>query len=306
MSQVAEVRLPSGAYRSTSKGDLAKFTDALQSIAQKNHGKVTKTEVLIWRGGDADPAMKNLPARLKDAGYAYSALPAFDAEPGHVTPFGAMVKNKPHGLLGLWIETQNKGDGYVLLAWGRYQSDNPAEPAVANEKTEPKNILPDPAPARIAPEAADPPAADPGSGKTPADLVGPTWSWTTISGVGYRDIVTKRLAAPSGMSARFTFTPDGRYDYFWYMRQRTYSLVTESTSTHQGRVTFNGDGTFTLYPAKGHYKGSSGSKIVDRPMTADEKKPMTFAYEWRNEEGKRQLYIGPSKSSLSRFKRENG
>jgi hypothetical protein len=201
-----------------------------------------------------------------------------------------VVKNKPHGLLGLWIETQNKGDGYVLLAWGRYQSDNPA----------------DPAPARIAPEAADPPAADPGAGKTPADLVGPTWSWTTISGVGYRDIVTKQLAAPSGMSARFTFTPDGRYDYFWYMRQRTYSLVTESTSTHQGRVTFNNDGTFTLHPAKGHYKGSSGSKIVDRPMTADEKKPMTFTYEWRNEEGKRQLYIGPSKSSLSRFKRENG
>ena len=143
-------------------------------------------------------------------------------------------------------------------------------------------------------------------GTVPAELVGGTWSWTTISSVNYQDTVTRQLAAPSGMSAHFTFLPGRRYKYFFYVRQRTYSLVTESTSTHEGTVTFNGDGTFTLRPVKGHYKGSTGSRIIDRPMTEAERKPMNFVYEWRTEDNKRQLYMGPSKSSLSRFKRENG
>jgi hypothetical protein len=168
-----------------------------------------------------------------------------------------------------------------------------------------RNAAPQQEDVKAAPAAAEPSAGKGAAsrGGVPTELVGGTWSWTTISGVNYQNTVTKQLAAPSGMSARFTFLPGGRYQYFWYMRQRTYNVVTEATSTHEGKVTFNDDGTFTLHPAKGHYKGNTGSRIIDRPMTETERKPMSFVYEWRNEDGKRQLYMGPSKSSLSRFKR---
>lgn len=194
---------------------------------------------------------------------------------GRATLFGA---GKPGA-------TQTMGffaasDAFFVLAWGQIT---------------PRNVSP------VTAAAAKSPARNKAGGDTPADLVGPTWRWITISSVGHRDTVTKQLTEPSGMSVRFTFSRGSCHKYFFYVRQRTYNLVTESTSTHEGRVTFGGDNTFTLRPAKGHYKGSTGSKIVDRPMTDDEKKPVTFFYEWRTENGKRQLYIGPSKSSLSRF-----
>jgi hypothetical protein len=317
LSQLAMVRLPGAARRSTSKRDVAKFEDALQSIARTNHGRMARVEVLVWRGGEAWAAMKELPERLKDAGYGYAARPAFDAEPGRVTPFGAVRADKKDDLLGLWIETK---DGVALLAWGVYLPDNPSNPGhPAGE-----SAAAPPAPAETSTPAAAPlPAADPaavpasrpepvntqtgGAGAAvPSDLIG-SWSWTTIGGVNYRDTNTGQLKEPSGMSARFTFTPDGRYTYFWYARQRTFSLVTEATSTHEGKVVFAGDGgTFTLHPAKGHYKGNTGSRLIDRPMTAEERKPMTFRWEWRTENGKRQLYIGPGKNSLSPFKPAEG
>ena len=77
-------------------------------------------------------------------------------------------------------------------------------------------------------------------------------------------------------------------------------LVT--SSRQEGTVTF-GEGTFTLHPEKGHYKGHTGTRPLDRPMTAEERKASTYRWEWRNEDGKRQLYIGPDTKILSRFKR---
>jgi hypothetical protein len=150
-------------------------------------------------------------------------------------------------------------------------------------------------------------SATAGSGAVPGDLQG-TWTWTTISSINYQDTVTKQLAEPSGMSARFTFLPNGRFKYFFYIRQRTYSLVSEAATTQEGTVTFNQDGTFTMRTTKGHYKGNTGSRIIDRDMTAAElKKPQVYHYEWREGDGgKKQLYIGPSANSLSPFKRAEG
>lgn len=137
-------------------------------------------------------------------------------------------------------------------------------------------------------------------GRVPADLVG-TWSWTTIGSVGYVDTTTHQLAAPSGMSARFTFTADGRYQMFFYVRQQTYGLVSESTTTTEGKVTFADDGSFTMVPRKGHYRGHTGSRPIDRPMTAAERKPVTYRWQWRDGDAGRELYLGPSETSLSRF-----
>ena len=135
---------------------------------------------------------------------------------------------------------------------------------------------------------------------TPAELIG-TWSWTTISSVGHVDPTTHQLSSPSGMSARFTFTADGRYKMFFYVRQQTYGLVTESTTTTEGTVVFAGDGTFTMKPRKGHYQGHTGSRVIDRPMTAAERKPQTYRYQWRDDDDGRHLYLGPSATAMSRF-----
>lgn len=283
-SQIAPVQLPDGALRSNNTEDVAKFQDALQKIAETNHGRIGKVEVLVWSG---TAAMKTLPARLKDAGYGYEARPAVDAEPGRVTPFGATSTDGGDDLLGMWIEHE----GYALLIWGTYKADNaakPGHPAAASATKETTS------------EKAEKTSGRPGA--VPADLVG-TWGWTTISSINHVDITTRQLTEPSGMAVRFTFTKDGRYRFFFFIHQRTYSLVTESTTRSEGTVTFNDDGTFTMHTTKGHYNGSTGSRIIDRDMTAEERqKNSTYYWEWRTENGKRQLYLGPSKSSMSLFK----
>jgi hypothetical protein len=116
-----------------------------------------------------------------------------------------------------------------------------------------------------------------------------------------------------GIAVRFTFDKNGRYNYFFYMKKQSRpGWITEATSTHQGTVTFDGNGssgTLTLHPEKGHYKGTDtvSAKVVDRPMGKDELTPMNFVYEWRTDDkGKRALYIGPSKDSLSLFKADKG
>jgi hypothetical protein len=37
------------------------------------------------------------------------------------------------------------------------------------------------------------------------------------------------------------------------------------------------------WDTKGHYKGSTGIRIIDRPMTEAERKPMNFYWEWRTD-----------------------
>jgi hypothetical protein len=134
-----------------------------------------------------------------------------------------------------------------------------------------------------------------------ADLLG-NWMWTTISSVNYRDTMTNQLLEPSGMAVRMSFGKDGRYTFFFYIRQRTYNLVTAATTTHEGTVTFNDDNTFILRPVRGHYKGSTGSRIIDRDMTEEERKPTVYHWEWRTEDGKRKLYMGPGAAGMSLFK----
>lgn len=138
----------------------------------------------------------------------------------------------------------------------------------------------------------------------PTDIVGPEWSWTTITGTGYQNKTTGQLLSPSGMSAKFTFTKDGHYKKFFYIQQRTYDLVTQATTTESGTATFYDNGTVLLRPDQGHYLGNTGSKKIDRDMTAGELKPTTWSWVWRTQDGKRKLYIGPSTSSLKPFQRD--
>lgn len=138
----------------------------------------------------------------------------------------------------------------------------------------------------------------------PADMLG-SWRWTTISGTNYVDKTTGEITGNAGgMSVGFVFNKNGRYKFNFFVRQKTYSLVTEAYSTHEGTVQF-ADGKFTLIAEKGHYRGSStGGKVVNRPMTKAELKQNTnYLYKWETVDGKRQLKIGPTVNSMSIFKR---
>lgn len=271
VTSVVSIRLPDGGFRSTAKDDNETLRQALIKFAQVSPGKLGAVEVLVWPA-EAQPIQK-LNTCLKEAGYSYLARPSVDAEPGRITPLAAVRRDKKDDLVGMWIETSNK---MVLLVWGVASSESPT-----NKPT--------------------PPAVAP-AGATPEALLG-DWSWTTISTVGYQDRTTGRLAEPSGMSAQFSFLAGGRYKMVFYVRQRLYNLPSESTTTEEGIVVFGAEGTFTLQPERGYYKGNSAGKPIDRPMSESERKQHTYLWEWRENNGKRQLYIGPNKSSMSPFKR---
>jgi hypothetical protein len=137
---------------------------------------------------------------------------------------------------------------------------------------------------------------------SPSSLLG-SWRWTTISASNYYNPSTGQITDNAGgMSAAFTFAKNGTYKYNFYVRRRTYGLITESWTTEEGKVSF-GNGTFTLRPAKGHYRGT-GSMNVNRDMTAAERKPHTYIWRWEMRDGKKVLLIGPSEPSLSIFKPE--
>lgn len=312
-SQLVSLRLPKGTLRTTDKDNLEKFAAALQTAAETNHGSIGKIEVLVWTKEDSGNAKKEMPKLLKAAGYSYVTTASFDSEAGKVTPVASTLKNEKDGLVGMWIDT---AEGISLLCWAEFKSgsgESSAEPGEETTTTEteateaesPKSEAPaerEILPTALSAKPAQPVAAKPVvGGKVPADMLG-SWSWTTISSVNYQNTTTGQLASPSGMSAKFTFLPNGRYKFFFYVTQRTYSLVTQATTNAEGTVEFRNDGTFILRPTSGHYNGNTGSRIIDRPMTAAERKPTTYYWEWRTEDGKRNLYMGPTKSSMSRFK----
>jgi hypothetical protein len=308
-SSLLGLKLPPTALRSTSAENNAQFEEALRKFAENDKQTVTKTEALVWRV--QDEPKKKLPALLKQAGYEYKPGLSMEAgELGNVTLFNVKKTGTKTAVLGLWVENKD----VTLLAWGTVvpseggePTEEPAaEPTTPTEKPQPvKEILPD--------EGDTPqPAAAVKGGKAPASLLG-KWKWTTISGGSIVDKTTGRIVdGTGGLSVRFSFDKSGRYNYFFYIKKQSRpGWITEATSTHEGTVTFNGSGdsgTLTLHPAKGWYKGSDtvSTKVVDRPMGKEELKPMVFQYEWRTVNGKRTLYIGPSKDSLSIFTPDNG
>jgi hypothetical protein len=277
-------QLPDNGARITDAELVKALTEPLKSFAKDSGMALRATEVVQWPGADGDPR-NMLQSTLQGAGYEYKALGDKKTDDATMYIFTA-TQSGGSTVAGYWIDRK----GQLILVWG---SGGPKDAA---EKAKPGGDKPVvPVEEKAAPEK-------PGKKvSVPSSLVGPTWSWTTIGGVNYVD-QKGTMMEPSGMSASYTFTPDGRYKFFFYVRQRTYSLVTESTTNHSGKVTFADNNTFTVYPEKGTYKGHTGSRIIDRPMTESERKPVTWYYEWRTENGKRVLYIGPNKSSARPFK----
>ncbi|BDI30868.1 hypothetical protein CCAX7_29190 [Capsulimonas corticalis] len=132
-SLLAQIQLPDGARRSTDRNNQAAFEAALRKASETSRSKsgavesksdkvesrFNKVEVLAWPA-DATP-MQDLPSKLKDAGYAYSARPSYDAVPGRITPFIAARAGQNDTIQGMWIETDTKN---VLLAWASCRSNS--------------------------------------------------------------------------------------------------------------------------------------------------------------------------------------
>jgi hypothetical protein len=307
-SRLIGLKLPPTALRSTSAENNAQFEEALRKFAENARQTVTRTEALVWRV--QDEPKKKLPALLKQAGYEYKPGLNMEAgELGNVTLFNVKKPGTKTAMLGLWVENKD----VTLLAWGIVVPAEGGEPA-AEPAAEPTTTTEKPQPIReILPDEDDAPqTAAVKGGKAPDSLLG-KWKWTTISGGSIVDKSTGRIVdGTGGISVRFSFDRNGRYNYFFYMKKQSRpGWITEATSTHEGTVTFNGSGnsgTLTLNPLKGWYKGSDtvSTRVVDRPMGKEELKPMVFQYEWRTVNGKRTLYIGPGKDSLSIFQPDNG
>ncbi|RYX84381.1 hypothetical protein EON83_10740 [bacterium] len=138
---------------------------------------------------------------------------------------------------------------------------------------------------------------------TPSEMVG-KWRWSTQSLINYENQTTGSIDG-SGMSTSLTFTKDGRYTFNFYVKMRTYNLVSEANTYSEGTVTWK-NGQFTLHPVKGHYLGwYNGKQKTNRDMTTAERQKNTqWHWKWDIKDNKRVLMMGMTPTNLSQFKRE--
>jgi hypothetical protein len=114
-SVLAGLTLPAGAYRSTSRDDIAKFADTLGRVAQEGEGTIGKVEVLVWRGGS------DWAAQVADGRAVQGRLQTQRATRGQggistITLFGAAKAVRTDNVIGMWIAKDN----LLLLAWGAF------------------------------------------------------------------------------------------------------------------------------------------------------------------------------------------
>jgi hypothetical protein len=306
-SHVVPMTVYVGASRSTSETAVSKFSEALGKVAAGFKGRLTgETEVLGWKKEAG--AKKKMPMLMRGEGLTYQEHGKTKLEEGsktEVTVFTVTRAKDNVRVLGFWVET----DEVTLLAWSGVEKadggDNSAAADDSSADTEEKprkDILPAtaddegapaPKPAPVKPAAAKPAG---GTGGSIAPALGHEWRWTTIHGNYYVDARTGQYAGDGGgMAIHFTFLKNGRYKFFMFFKARpTAGLSSQATTTEEGTITFNNDGTFVTHPEKGWYKGITvGGNIIDRPMGASERKSATYRWKWGTFNGKRVLMIHP-------------
>jgi hypothetical protein len=131
------------------------------------------------------------------------------------------------------------------------------------------------------------------AGSIPTAVVG-DWYWSSSH------------SAANVESSRFTFRPDGRYPYQYVVRKNDRGRAVESTTFEEGTVSFRKDGTFVMFPEQGNYRGNTGNGNVNRNMDEAELGRRTFHWEWRGENGRRRLYLGPDETSAAVYRMLGG
>jgi len=303
-SKLTGIELPAGTLRLGDKSVPADVTRALTALIQASGPQVKRgrIEVLTWTGNGFNKSrgsdlMAEVGGVLRGSGWTYETSEQPDQ--GFSLVSATNTVPAPRAVIGFWAPT----DEALVLAWTEMLAATPQ--AVESNPPHASNTPVAPAKSTSPEQKAHNASASSsykGNGAVPAELIG-SWRWTTISGSNYVDRTTGQITDNAGgMSAGFTFEKDGHYKFNFYVRQRTYGLVTEAFTTHEGTVTFEA-GKFTLHPTKGHYRGSIAGKPLDRPMSQDEmKKNNVYFWKWATKDGKRQLMVGPSEDSMSHFK----
>jgi hypothetical protein len=137
-------------------------------------------------------------------------------------------------------------------------------------------------------------------------LIG-TWGFTTISGTTYWDKSTGAYrGSGSGGSQSYTFSPNGTYKLFNYVKAGSYGWETQALTWENGKYTVKGD-TVTLRPTSGKYQvmdNRVAKNNYSRPMRPAERKVKTFVWS-RGEDANNKpvLRLGKSADSLSEYKR---
>jgi hypothetical protein len=117
----------------------------------------------------------------------------------------------------------------------------------------------------------------------PAGLAG-DWFWGSISPTKYWDRDTGEFVGHGYSGAlSYVFGADGTYKRYFYLEQRLGGETSGIFSASEGTVAFTGD-TFTLTPAKGTYRFTTGrKKPTERPMRQDELERPGLVFTWRLE-----------------------
>lgn len=83
----------------------------------------------------------------------------------------------------------------------------------------------------------------------------------------------------SGNGQLLTIDAKGHYTRHQVMEVSSGYITSRVRTNSEGSVTVEGD-HLTLHPSSGHYHGEMGTKIIDRPMNADELAKASRTYQW--------------------------
>lgn len=156
--------------------------------------------------------------------------------------------------------------------------------------------------------AATAPAADVPKGMVLPEVVG-QWKWGSISPTSFWDTTTGKYAGNArSMGSFFDFKPDGTYSQMIYIATYQYGWSVQVWTYHEGTVTFERDGTFTLHPAKGRYKGADNrvaKNNFDRPMGEDDLKKSAGPQRWafKRDGEKTVLMMGSTAEAMSPYEK---
>lgn len=113
------------------------------------------------------------------------------------------------------------------------------------------------------------------SSSVPAELItndSTYWTINTLSTIGYVNTTPgayyNTYKSGGGMTVKFRFKKDGRYEFMLYVQLNTYGIENETWTYTEGRVEFTkdekGQNIFITHPEKGNYRIVKNGKVTAR------------------------------------------
>lgn len=115
----------------------------------------------------------------------------------------------------------------------------------------------------------------------PAELItndSTYWTINTLSTVGYVNTTPgayyNTYKSGGGMTVKFKFKKNGRYEFMLYVQANTYNIENETWTYTEGTVEFTkdakGQNIFITHPDKGNYRIVKNGKVTARNITKSE------------------------------------